>query len=123
MAFSTDRLKDDNLLIKEIDALEKCGMLNDIFTGKTGVLTKSEMNVEQFYAGGSNHAARKAEVNQDLIQRIESVIILDSNARLDINDEKLKYEPAGNEVEVAMLNFLFDNDTDVPAKLQFKNLH
>lgn len=45
MAFSTDRLKDEYLLIKNLDALETCGTLNDVITGKTGVLTTADMEV------------------------------------------------------------------------------
>jgi len=63
MAFSTDRLKDDHLLIKNLDALETCGMLNDIITGKTGVLTDAKMVVESFFAGDSEHAANRPEIN------------------------------------------------------------
>lgn len=51
MAFSTDRLKDDNLLIKNLDALEVCGMLSDVITGKTGVLTDANMKVLKFFSG------------------------------------------------------------------------
>lgn len=68
------------------------------------------------------HKAQDPEVNQELYSLLESVIVLDSNARLDIDDDKLKYVASGNPVEVAMLNFLFSNHCDVPTKLQNKEL-
>ena len=39
MAFSIDRLIEDNLLIKEINSLETSGSVLDILTGKTSTLT------------------------------------------------------------------------------------
>jgi len=63
MAFSTDRLKDEYLLIKNLDALETCGTLNDVITGKTGVLTTADMEVVQFTAGDSEHQAQDPEIN------------------------------------------------------------
>lgn len=54
---------------------------------------------------------------------LESVIILNTEARLDIDDKTLKYVASGDHpVEIGMLNFLFGNQVDVPAKLQHKEL-
>jgi P-type E1-E2 ATPase len=39
MAFSIDRLIEDNLLIKELNSLETSGSVLDILTGKTSTLT------------------------------------------------------------------------------------
>jgi magnesium-transporting ATPase (P-type) len=80
------------------------------------------MEVMEFTAGDSQHKAQDPEINQELNALLESLIVLDSNARLDIDDDKLKYVASGNPVEVAMLNFLFTNHCDVPSKLQTKEL-
>jgi magnesium-transporting ATPase (P-type) len=48
------------------------------------------------------------------------LIIWNSSASLDINDEALRYEPTGNPVDVAMLNHLFEAQVDVPAKMADK---
>lgn len=66
MAFSTDRLKDDNLLIKNLDALEVCGMLSDVITGKTGVLTDANMKVTKLFCGETLHSADSSELNQQV---------------------------------------------------------
>lgn len=52
MAFSVDKLKDDNLLIKNLDALETAGQVIDILTGKTATLTTGDMQVERIAAQG-----------------------------------------------------------------------
>lgn len=55
MAFSIDKLIEDNLLIKQLDALETSGSVLDILTGKTSTLTKGKLKVESIYAGMSLH--------------------------------------------------------------------
>lgn len=51
MAFSVDKLINENLLIKNLEALEISGSILDIMTGKTATLTKGEMKVEKLWAG------------------------------------------------------------------------
>lgn len=51
LAFSVDRLQKDNLLIKELQALEGSGSLTHVCTGKTATLTKADMTVGSFYIG------------------------------------------------------------------------
>jgi magnesium-transporting ATPase (P-type) len=46
MAFSIDRLIEDNLLIKELNSLETSGSVLDILTGKTSTLTQGELRVD-----------------------------------------------------------------------------
>jgi magnesium-transporting ATPase (P-type) len=104
-------------LIKNLDALETCGMLSDVITGKTGVLTEANMKVLKVFSGETLQNAQSSELNQQVQSLIEELIILNSSARLDINDEALRYEPSGNPVDVAMLNHLFENHVDVPAKM------
>lgn len=40
MALSVDNLKNDNILIKNLEAVQTCAMLHDICVSKTGTLTK-----------------------------------------------------------------------------------
>lgn len=52
MAFSVDTLKNENLLVKNLDAIEKMGTITEICTGKTATLTKNDMTVNAFYTAG-----------------------------------------------------------------------
>lgn len=45
MAFSIDKLVEDNLLIKQLDSLETSGSVFDILTNKTSTLTKGKLKV------------------------------------------------------------------------------
>lgn len=52
MAFSTDNLKNDHLLMKSLGALETSGQVIDILTGKTGTLTSGDLRLEKLFLGG-----------------------------------------------------------------------
>ena len=50
LAYSVMRMKNDGVLVRNLDSPEMMGKVDEIITGKTGTLTKSEMKVDQFYA-------------------------------------------------------------------------
>ena len=49
MALSISKLKNEEILIKNIDAIQTCAMLHDICIGKTGIITKGIMNVVKYH--------------------------------------------------------------------------
>jgi P-type E1-E2 ATPase len=55
MAFSVDSLKKENLLIKNLDALETSGQIIDILTGKTATLTTGDMEVARINLANNTH--------------------------------------------------------------------
>jgi len=48
-AFSLDKMKEKQLLVKRLEATEKMGCVGHICTGKTGTLTQEDMKVSQIY--------------------------------------------------------------------------
>lgn len=60
VAYSLQTMKEKKLLIKNADSQELMGGVEYIITGKTGTLTKGEMEVKNFYLQGKTH------VNKDL---------------------------------------------------------
>lgn len=48
MALSINKLKNDNILIKNVESIQTCAMLHDVCCGKTGTVTTSEMHVAKF---------------------------------------------------------------------------
>jgi P-type E1-E2 ATPase len=48
MALSINKLKQDNILIKNVESIQTCAMLHDVCVGKTGSITTSEMKVAKF---------------------------------------------------------------------------
>lgn len=57
MAFSSDKLQDDHLLIKNLDSLETSGMLLDVMTGKTATLTEGKLEVTKLRVGDQAEGA------------------------------------------------------------------
>ena len=49
LAYSVMRMKDDSILVKDLNSPEKMGGVDEIMTGKTGTLTTNEMKVAAFY--------------------------------------------------------------------------
>jgi P-type E1-E2 ATPase len=48
MALSINQLKNDEILIKNLEAVQTCAMLHDICVGKTGTLTKAQLTVASY---------------------------------------------------------------------------
>jgi P-type E1-E2 ATPase len=48
MALSINKLKQDNILIKNVESIQTCAMLHDVCVGKTGSITTSVMRVAKF---------------------------------------------------------------------------
>lgn len=45
MAISIRELKKDEIIVKNLESVQACAQLNDLFVGKTGTLTKGDLNV------------------------------------------------------------------------------
>lgn len=67
MAFSVDALQKENLLIKNLDALETSGQLIDIVTGKTATLTTGDMQATRVHICGRTFDATSIEANQEVL--------------------------------------------------------
>jgi magnesium-transporting ATPase (P-type) len=106
MAFSIDKLISDNLLIKNIEALEVSGSVVDVLTGKTSTLTKGNLEVKLIHAGMDMHQETNPELHVSLSNLITQAIILNTDARMEMDDKTHHYIPVGNSVEVGLLKYL-----------------
>lgn len=50
MALSISKLKGDQILIKNLEAVQTCAMIHDLCIGKTGTITRGEVTVEKYQA-------------------------------------------------------------------------
>jgi magnesium-transporting ATPase (P-type) len=115
MAFSISKMKEQQLLVKNMVASENLAYTNIICTGKTGTLTDGDMEVKEIFINGSYRPFLPGElVNEDneLGKIIKSCIILNNDAKIEMSYDAV-YMPTGNKTEVAMLNFLYQNHVDV----------
>lgn len=114
-------------MIKNMDAVQTCAMLHDICVGKTGTITKGSFWLRvakmQFcsdlsvYDNEQEHFfAEELEVQAELKDIIKEAIISNTDVRIEANDADLDvpvYEPCGQDLEVAFIRFLMENNEDV----------
>ena len=128
LAFSIDTMKKDNLLVKNMVACETLGLVSEICTGKTGTLTKNDMEVRHFYTAQSDIHVREgqhlqsANLPQGVVDVIRDCIIYNCDSRIELSEDA-KYVPVGNGTEVGMLKFMQDSDYDVQELMALREKH
>lgn len=45
MAMSIQNLKEDEIIVKNLESIQNCAQLTDLFVGKTGTLTEGDLSV------------------------------------------------------------------------------
>lgn len=130
MALSISKMKSDNILIKNVEAVQKCAILHDICVSKTGTLTEGELHVASYQLAKErtvyeNDGAKlprefndSLEVNIELKDMIKEAITMNTDVRIEIgedDDDVYKYLPRGQSIEVGMIDFMFENGEDVQS--------
>jgi hypothetical protein len=67
------------------------------------------MIVASFFVGYDRQRPINPEINQSTLCLIFDCIIQCTEARVEMNDEDHRFEPAGSPLEVALLNLMVDN--------------
>lgn len=103
-------MKSDNILIKNVEAVQKCAVLHDICVSKTGTLTEGELHVASYQlvkdsivhendpVESPNAFNEGLEINVELKDLIKEAITMNTDARIEIgedHDELYKYLPKG----------------------------
>jgi magnesium-transporting ATPase (P-type) len=150
MALSTDKLKSESILIKELDAIQKCAMVHDVCVGKTGCLTKGDMKIKMYqltnnenihqtsYDDDESHFISKLDVQTELKDLIVDAMICNNDATMEAEDEEhekekfeknfgddedaLRYKAIGGAIEVGVIDFLLANNIDVNQRLIDRNV-
>lgn len=118
LAFSVDTMKQDNLLVKNLEACEAMGTVSEICTGKTGTLTNNDMNVNAMYTAKlftnvkENSTLDNIGLPKNVVDVIKDCVILNCDARVEMSDDG-RYVPVGNGMEVGMLKFLQQSNVEV----------
>jgi magnesium-transporting ATPase (P-type) len=118
LAYSVMRMKDDGILVKNLDSPEVMGSVEEICTGKTATLTKNDMKVAQFYCqsrlimNSRKNTLFNCELADEAIEVIKESILFNCEARIEMNDQAL-YIPVGNGTEVGLIKFL--QEAEVPV--------
>ena len=124
MAYSMNRMRQDQNLVKVMSACETMGNATTICSDKTGTLTQNKMTVVQTFVGGEYFARqpRRAEVSPALHNLLVEGIVLNSdrrvapeNMKFDAPPEDWRWEGDGGATEAALLSWLSRyHDPSVP---------
>lgn len=110
LAFSFDRLTEDKVQVIRPEALENSGSLSEIVTCKTSILTYGNMSVHKLQVSDDFHEAKDPKMNLELFQFLADLITMNTNAYLETSDKTCTYIPRGSPLEVALVNFLVENN-------------
>lgn len=134
MALSVNKLKNDNILIKNVESVQTAALLHEVCVGKTGIITTGKLTVKkiQLFQDNTIHYAGENESGQNFFERqkmdeelknlVIDAIVCNNDSRVEPNDETMQYDVKGQSMEVALANFLFDNQQDVQALFVDRNL-
>ena len=78
----------------------------------------SDMGVEE---SAENHFITTLEISQEMKNLISEVIAANTDDRFEVNEKSLTYEPRGQEIEVALIKFLIDNEIPAYDMLKVRN--
>lgn len=120
LAYSTGRMySEDRILVKELDAPEKMGEVNEIIVGKTSTITTGDMKVAHFLCEDKQiknsrpDTLLNCELSEITIELIKESILFNCSARIEMDQSH--YIPVGNATEVGLLKFL--QQADIPVHL------
>lgn len=125
LAFSVNKMFKEKILVKNLEAPERMGGIQEICCGKTGTLTKNEMRVTQFFTenrliiNNRKDTIKKCELGVETLNRIEESILYNCDARVEMDD--VIYKPVGNGTEVGLLKLLQDADRPIHILINKKH--
>jgi Ca2+ transporting ATPase len=109
LAYSVNKMKALNNLVKKMEACETMGSITDICSDKTGTLTENVMTVVDVYCSGmmasvAGGVTDKLKKDPDLIEMCQ-IVAINSSATPDLT--KSIRDQTGNKTDMAMLDFAF----------------
>lgn len=109
LAFSTQKMMEDNNLIRVLEACETMGNATNICSDKTGTLTENRMTVVAGWVNGIDydHCPTAAEIPSEILNTLAEGISVNTTAHLATSSDKKKsIEVLGNKTEGALLVML-----------------
>lgn len=115
---------EDRILVKELEAPEKMGEVNEILVGKTSTITTGKMKVAEFLCEDKiimntrKSTLMNCELSNITLELIKESILFNCTARVEM--DATTYKPVGNPTEVGLLRFLQDADQPIHLLIQQK---
>ncbi len=100
LAIGTQKMAEQNAIMKELKAVETLGCVSIICSDKTGTLTQNKMTVERFYTSSGIVDRKNIDPQDPIIKRLICMGILASDAICAHGDE----EAIGDPTEIALID-------------------
>jgi P-type Ca2+ transporter type 2B len=107
LAFSVFKMKEENNLVRHLEASETMGNCNNVCTDKTGTLTEGVMSINNVYTMDKNYPALDSKLMPENGRALLGEV-LSSNMTASTYMEDGKVKAKGNMTEVALLQYLID---------------
>lgn len=128
MALSVSKLKEDHILIRNLEAIQNCAVLHEVGVSKTGTLTMGNLSVKKFHFADQVVENKNPEffregsgLNEDIKNKIVESIISNTDVRMEASEKNLQYFPKGSAIEEALVQFLIDNGENMQIRFQHRN--
>lgn len=126
LAYSVLQMNDDdNLLVRDLNAVETVGQITDLCLGKTGTMTTEEMQVVSFYTqnmhvlNSRKNTFLNCDLDQSIIEKIVESVVFNSSAYIQMSKNSF-YVPVGNGTEVSLIKWLQAAEIPVHEIMQQK---
>lgn len=112
LAFSVMKMKEENNLVRKLEASETMGGANEICTDKTGTLTKNQMTVREIYFNDQIYSGRPSHFNSlTNSEKLAEGVLFNCSARIE-KDERGHIETKGNCTEQGLIKYLMEVGID-----------
>jgi Ca2+ transporting ATPase len=112
LAYSVMKMKEDNNLVRRLDASETMGGANQICSDKTGTLTQNKMSLVELYIENSSQPDID-HCTEETKELLYLSIAFNSTAQLLVDEENNGKEiRQGNQTECGLLDFIRKYDQD-----------
>ena len=100
-------MKQENNLVRKLEASETMGGANEICTDKTGTLTMNKMSVKQIYLNDQVFQGRPSNFNSlQSAELLSEGVLFNCSARIELDNGHPT--PKGNVTEQGLIRFLMD---------------
>ena len=128
MALSINNLKEDQILIKNLEAVQTCAMIHDLCIGKTGTLTEGgsegrPMRVTKYHILDSQTVSEVENMFKmvPFIDLVKECIISNTDVRIETTATNFHYELRGSAIEVGLVNMLLEQGIDIQMTFLDRN--
>lgn len=118
LAFSVFKMKEENNLVRHLDASETMGNVNNVCTDKTGTVTKGVMELRNFYLELSDNQTKEDIVVNESFDLLTECLVNNISAYTETKDGQTLVK--GDFTERSLLQFLVDKVKDHDSKKHAK---